>query len=51
MLSLEHDTQIEEILEKYYNRNQQDLIPILQEIQELKGYISQDAVNQVSRIH
>jgi NADH-quinone oxidoreductase subunit E len=49
MFTLQNDEQIKETLEKFPGRTQQDLIPILQEIQELKGYISQDAVNQVSR--
>jgi NADH-quinone oxidoreductase subunit E len=49
MLTLHEDKKITEILEKYPDRAQQDLIPILQDVQDLKGYISQDAVSQVSR--
>ncbi|MCE1247933.1 MAG: NADH-quinone oxidoreductase subunit NuoE [Firmicutes bacterium] len=39
---------IEEILGNYPQKLRSDLIPILQDVQELQGYISQDAIKQIS---
>lgn len=42
-------TDIESILEKHPEAHRDSLIPILQEVQEIQGYLSREAVIQVGR--
>jgi len=42
-------TTVKTILEKYPNAKRESLIPILQDIQEARGYLSREVVNQVAR--
>ena len=39
--------EIRDLLEKYPNLNRDSLIPILQDVQDIKGYISEESVKQV----
>lgn len=43
-------SKIKTILKKYENAQRDSLIPMLQEIQEAEGYISKEAVKEISRI-
>ncbi len=40
--------EIRNLLEKYPDLNRDCLIPILQDVQDIKGYISEDSIKQVS---
>jgi len=40
---------LENLFEKFPNRNRDDLIPLLQEVQNQVGYLSADAINQVAK--
>lgn len=42
-------TDIEPILQKYPNAKRDSLIPILQEVQDVQGYLSQEAVVQIGK--
>jgi NADH-quinone oxidoreductase E subunit len=41
------DTKLQELLEKYSHATRDSLIPILQEIQDEMGYLSEEAINAV----
>ncbi|HOL62194.1 MAG TPA: NADH-quinone oxidoreductase subunit NuoE [Elusimicrobiales bacterium] len=43
-------SKIKTILKKYENARRGSLIPMLQEIQEAEGYVSKEAVKEISRI-
>ena len=43
------DVQLEHILQNYPNAHRDKLIPILQEVQELNGYLSREAVVQIGK--
>ena len=43
------DTKIDKILEKYKDTSRDQLIPVLQEIQNEEGYLSQDAIVKVGK--
>lgn len=43
-------SKIKSILKKYENAQRDSLIPMLQEIQEAEGYVSKEAVKEISRI-
>ena len=49
MVSTEIDTDIEAILKKYPNARRDSLIPLLQEVQEAKGFLSREAVLRIGR--
>lgn len=42
------ETRVKQVLEKFPNAGRDKLIPILQEVQEVEGYLSRDAVVQIS---
>ncbi len=42
------ETRVKQVLEKFPNAGRDKLIPILQEVQELEGYLSRDAVVEIS---
>ena len=43
------DTQLEEILRKYPDAGRDDLIPVLQEVQEARGYLSREVIIRIGR--
>lgn len=42
------ETRVKQVLEKFPNAGRDKLIPILQEVQEVEGYLSRDAVVEIS---
>lgn len=48
MKTADTDLEMERIFEKYPNKERSSLIPILQAVQDLQGYISEESIRQVS---
>ncbi len=42
-----HSSKVDEILQRYYQPRREHLIPILQEVQEVQGYLSREAVIRI----
>jgi len=43
------NTQVQEVFEKYPQASRDNLIPILQDIQEKEGFISQESIIEIGR--
>jgi NADH-quinone oxidoreductase E subunit len=43
-------TDIDSVLSQYPNAKRDSLIPILQEVQQIHGYLSRDAVNRIGKL-
>ena len=41
---------IDTVLEKYSNAKRDSLIPLLQEVQELNGFLSEDSISQIAKV-
>lgn len=44
------DREIAEIMKKYTNASRDSLIPLLQEVQEVEGYLSRDRVEEIGKL-